>query len=128
MKKTRKTRIRCSTDGLFHQIELQSDGTVLDSGTDITQEVERLAGLLRLGRAPNEPRSCVCFAALVLQGCEIILNREADEEGYIHDLGGWREIYVRFETNALVEDAMVRARARRRERTSSNGRRARAAA
>ena len=114
----RKTRIKCSTDGLFHAVEFHKHGSVISSGcNNITQDVERMTAMLRLGKAPSDPGTCTCLAALVLHGCEIILRRPADEEGVIRDLSGWQAIYTRFEENKLVLQEMKRIRARlRRER------------
>lgn len=111
MKKPLKTRIKCSTDGTFHTVEFHKDGNVTSSGCpDLKTEAERLASMLRLGKAPAKPDTCVALAALVLHGCEIILRRPADDDGVIRDLSGWRDIYVRFETNKVVEATMKRVR------------------
>lgn len=115
----RKTRIKCSTTRVFHTIEIHANGVVLSSGCgNITQEVERITGMLRLGRTPPAAAigSCAYLAALVLHGCEIIINRPADEEGFIADLGGWREVYIRFEENKLVKAQMKRVRAANRRK------------
>lgn len=117
----RHARIKCSTDGQFHKVEFHPDGRVtqIRCGTkdtkDITQDVERTAGLLRLGKAPAACDTCAAFGALVLHGCEVILRRPADDEGIVRDLSGWRDIYVRFESSRLVVDTMNATRKRLRK-------------
>lgn len=110
----RTTRVKCS-DGLFHRVDFHPDGTVLSNGCgDVTQEAARIAGLLRLAKAPSEVSTCACLAALVLHGCEIILRREPNEDNEV-PITGWREIYIRFETNKLVEQTMNRWRRKLRK-------------
>lgn len=123
----RQTRIKCSTDGQFYRVEFYPDGHVTRTrcGTeepeDITPEVQRIAGLLRLGKAPADSGTCAALGALVLHGCEIIRNRPADDDGFIRDLSGWRDIYVRFETNKIVEATMksLRQKALREARAAA---------
>jgi hypothetical protein len=117
VKKTQQTRVKCATDGKFHKVEFLPDGRVLDNGTDITGAAKRMSAMLRLGRAPNNPGTCTSLAALILCGCETILRRQEDEEGFIRDLSGWREVYVRWESNSVVVDTMSHVRHRLEKHT-----------
>lgn len=121
----RKSRIKCSKGGRYHVVEIHPDGRVLSHGCgDITRDVNRIAALIRLGKSPPYEMvgSCDCFAALILHGCELLLRRPADDNGYITDLAGWNDIYVRFELNKLVERQveLMRLKIREEEKTTSH--------
>lgn len=115
MKKA-QTRIKCSCQGgSFHTVTFHSNGQVVSSWCDnVTDDARRLAAVIRMGKTPSEYSTCTALAALVLYGCEILLRRPGDEDNVVRNLSGWRDIYIRFETNKVVESTMKRTRARLR--------------
>lgn len=119
-----KTRVLCKPDGRFHTVTWLKDGTVhCNRCSDVQERADRIATMLRLGGGGNaEPSSCAALVALVQHGCEIILKRQANEDGY-QDLDGWREIYVRFETNSAVVRQMKAVRKRLRAEMRSREKR-----
>lgn len=113
-KKTDTTRIKCSCgEGKFHKVTFEN-GRVISSGCgDVTEESKTISTMMRLGAWRGDPGSCAALGALVLDGCEMILRRPANEDGEV-SIAGWRDIYIRFETVGVVERTMKRARARLR--------------
>lgn len=119
MKKT-TTCIRCD-GGDYHTVAFHTDGTVTSIGCgDVTVEAERIASVVKLGKGLATP-TCAGVAALVLYGIASIFDQPGVKNGDELDLGGWRNIYQRFESLKVVEATVKRERraARRRRRASA---------
>lgn len=116
--KKQQARIKCSCDseGKRHHVVFDSGRAVSSGCGDVTEEAGCIASMMRLGAWRGEHGSCAALAALVMHGCEMILRRTGDEEGFV-SIAGWEHIYIRFETLGVVERQMRRTRDRlRRER------------
>lgn len=117
MKKNTKTTIQCSLCGCRHSISIEGEQAITPTRGDVMSEAKRALGAMRLG-ANIQPGTCVALVALIVGGCDDIYGHPLVEDSDHIDLGRWREVYIRWETNRLVEQAMrdARAAARRRRR------------
>lgn len=118
MKKTRVTE-----GGLVYSVWIGKDSITKVRGgnaEDITEQVQKIARLSSLNTLPPlDGNDCVLFGVLYTKGCESILGREADDEGFIKSLGIWRDVYIRFESNKLIEKKMKSVRQKLRRKRSA---------
>lgn len=109
MKSPTKTTINCQLCGTRHSVEFTADGRVLTPRGDISSDVDQHVAMLRLGGQVTH-ESCIALAALVRHGCHDIYGRPLVTESDHIDLGNWRQIYTRWETNRIVEAQMRKAK------------------
>lgn len=106
-----KSRILCNHQ--WHTVEFRDDGTITSTGRnggcgDVTEASRGLGAAILLGKR-NVAGGCVALAALVNHGVPSFLQRPPGKEGYIN-LGQWDPLYTRFESNKVVQAAMVATR------------------
>ena len=92
------TTIKCGSHR--HKVTLTSDGAI-STGCEIDKaNLEQAAILVSLGAPFPNPDSCQGLAALLLFGLDDTVGRGAVS---VTEMGGWRDTYVRWQTNVLVE-------------------------
>jgi hypothetical protein len=110
-----KTTILCTKTHRRHTVTFNRDGTIVSSGPEgcggMDSNAARVAAMLQLGGHPNTD-GCVGLVALQRYGIPSILNGMPNDEGYM-GLGKWRDLYVRYETNKVIEKTMDDVRRRR---------------
>jgi len=111
-----KSRILCGHH--YHTVEFHDDGTVTSTGArgkagcgDITSASRGLGATIMLGRQTQQG-GCAALAALVNHGIPHFLLRDPGADGYL-TLAGWDRIYMRFESNKVVEETMAETRRKR---------------
>lgn len=112
-----KTRIKCQHGGT-HTITFHDDGTVTSTGCgDVTAEAKRLSAMVMLGgSASASAPTCAGLAALVNHGVRLIFSKTGVKNGDELPLGGWRDMYQRFESLKVVEATIKRERRAARKR------------
>lgn len=105
-KKTKpvRTSILCAEHHERHTVTFHPDGTVTSSGCDdVALRAKRLASVARLRRKPIPSGGCVALVALVQHGIPQLLSQNTFDS--LVDLGAWKDVYIRYETNKVVQAA-----------------------
>jgi len=106
----RQTTVTCAESHESHTITFHDDGSVTSTGCeDIETQALRYAAMARLSKRQVTTSGCAALVALVQHGIPTFLN----QPGPTPDLGAWKNVYVRYETNKLVAAAMDETRRKR---------------
>jgi hypothetical protein len=100
----------CAEASAYHTITFHDDGSVTSTGCDdIETQALRYSAMARLTKRQVTNSGCAAFVALIKHGIPIFLNQSGDTP----DLGAWKSVYVRYETNKLVVAVMDETRRKR---------------
>jgi len=111
MKPVFKTRVLCTDvpQHAFHEVRLivapdgqppSEDKFECDCGASAIEEGARLGTAVSLGAANVLRRSCAGLVAFLTVGIPQCVKRRADKTG---EWGGWKDAWVAYQTNALVQ-------------------------